>query len=389
MRAWVVGGALRDGLLGRRAVDVDVAVTEGAEELARELARRGFGTAVPISESSPRVFRVAGPLELDLAELEGSSIEEDLGRRDFTVNAIAIDLESWSWIDPFGGAADLANGRLRLLRESNFDDDPLRAFRAARLYAALGLRPDRRTRRACLAVAPRLSDVAPERIQTELSRMLEARKVAPAFRWAAGARLLGPALGLEATPGRFQAAARILSRLDELRRALRPPGSRRRRLRLAGIAVGLKLSPRDTMRWLHGRRYGRVETSAVSSLVELVQKAEAARGPGERWSWIYDAGPLAEDASSLLAAVRPKRRALAEHLRRLSRRRPAGPVVTGADVVDWLGLPPGPRVGQLLREIRIQILCGAIRSRPQARHWLIEHTCSDAGSRNSEFHKEN
>jgi tRNA nucleotidyltransferase (CCA-adding enzyme) len=384
----VVGGAPRDGLLGRRAIDVDVAVTEGAEELARELARRGFGTAVPISESSPRVFRVAGPLELDLAELEGASIEQDLGRRDFTVNAIAIDLESWRWIDPFGGAADLANGRLRVLRESNLDEDPLRAFRAARFYAALDLRPDRRTRRACLAVAPRLSKVAPERIRTELSRMLEARKVAPAFRWAAGAHLLGPALALEARPGRFQAAARILGRLDDLPRAARLPRSRRRRLGLAAIAMGLELTPRDTVRWLHSRRYGRAEASAVSSLVELVQQAEVARGPGERWRWVYDAGPLAEDASMLLAAARPRRGALAQRLRRLAARRRTAPVVTGADVVEWLKLPPGPRVGQLLRELRIQILCGAVRSRPHARRWLTEYEDRRVGSGNSEFLKE-
>jgi hypothetical protein len=153
--------------------------------------------------------------------------------------------------------------------------------------------------------------------------------------------------------------------------------------------MGLILSPRDAARWLHGRRYGRVEASAISSLVELVQRAETARGPGERWSWVYDAGPLAEDASILLAAARPRRRALAERLRRLSTRRRAGPVVTGADIVEWLKLPPGPRVGQLLREIRIQVLCGAIRTRPQARRWLIEYADGSAGNRNSEFPKEN
>jgi tRNA nucleotidyltransferase (CCA-adding enzyme) len=199
IRVWLVGGAPRDRLLGRPGLDADFAVSRDAEGLALALEERGFGTAVPISESRPRVYRAAGRTPIDLAELEGDSVEQDLARRDFTANAIAIDLETGAWIDPFGGAADIARRRLRLVRESNLAEDPLRAFRAARLYATHRLVPDERTRKACVAVAPRLETVAAERIQAELSKMLEADRVAVPFRWARRAGLLSPGLGLPAT----------------------------------------------------------------------------------------------------------------------------------------------------------------------------------------------
>ncbi|MGH9368750.1 MAG: hypothetical protein ACRD3M_13875, partial [Thermoanaerobaculia bacterium] len=367
--AWIVGGAPRDGLLGWSAPDVDVAVAGDVERLARELQARGFGTAVAISEGSPRVFRVAGRLALDLAELEGDSIEEDLARRDFTANAIAIELATGKWIDPFDGARDLCRRRLRLVRESNLEEDPLRAFRAARFYATHGLCPDRQTRQACLAVAPRLAEAAAERVQAELSRMLEAPRVGPAFRWARRAGLLSPALGIAAAPAGWDRAARILSRLDAA--AARLPAARRRLLRLAAIGAGLRMSPAEAARWLRRRRHSRPEAGAAASLIELSGRAARAREPGGRWAWIHDAGPLAQDALALLEASDPRQAPLAIGLRRLLARRRRRPQVTGADLLGWLALPPGPRVGELLRQVRIEILRGAVRTRGQARHFLL------------------
>ncbi len=368
--AWIVGGAPRDGLLGRPAPDVDVAVDADAGELARALEEAGVGRAVPISETSPRVFRVAARLPLDLAELEGPTIEADLARRDFTANAIAIDLATGRWIDPFGGAEDLARGRLRLVKASNLEEDPLRAFRAARFYATHGLRPDRATRQACLAVAPRLSEPAAERVHVELARMLEAPRVAPAFGWARRAGLLSPALAIDAPARAWQTAERVLDRLDPA--AGRMPSDRRRRLRLAAIAAGLRVAPEEAARWLARRRFGRPEAGAVARLLDLVRRAADARNPDDLWAWIHDAGEMAPEALALAEAALPRLASHARRIRRLRARQGAGPAVRGTDVMAWLALAPGPELGAMLRRVRIEILRGRLRTRAEARRFLRE-----------------
>lgn len=375
---WLVGGAPRDRLLGRRELDADVAVSGDAEGLARGLEARGLGKAVAISQSRPRVYRVAGRLPIDLAELEGPSIERDLARRDFTANAIAIDLETGGWIDPFGGIADLEKRRLRLMSEANLAEDPLRAFRAARLYATHGLVPDAGTRRACLGFAPKLETVAAERIQAELSKLLEADRVAVPFRWAERAGLLSPALGLHVPTARWSAASRNLARLDGVGTARLPP-ARRRVLRLAAIAGGLGLAPHDAANWLRRRRHGRSEAGTVARLLELAAAVPLASTERLRWAWIHDAGTLVADALALSAAAYPRRRALVRRLRRLAARGRRGPKVTGKDIVLWLGEPPGPAIGRLLRELQIEALRGAVRTRRQARLWLEGRYAAPSG----------
>ena len=314
------------------------------------------------------MFRVAGPAVVDLSDVEGAGIGEDLARRDFTVNALGVDLATGEWLDPFGGLADLAAGRLRLVREANFREDPLRAFRAARLLATHGLRPDRRTLAACRETAPRLAGVAPERIAVELTKLLEAERAGPAFRFALAAGLLAPALDLPRPRERFASAARRIARLD--RTASRLPAGRRRVLRLAALAEGVGLTPPEAAGWLARRRFGRAEAGAAARLMELARLAAAGpRGRGA-WAWIHDAGDLAQDALALarLASARSARAAAA--LRRLHARRAAGPEVTGADVMTWATLPEGRAVGELLREVRIEVLRGRVKTRREARRFV-------------------
>lgn len=367
-RGWIVGGAPRDRLLGRRETDLDVALSGDAEAVARELEALGFGRAVPISPSAPRVFRVAGRRDLDIAELEESSIEADLARRDFTANAIAIDLSTGAWLDPYGGISDIARRRLRLVRVANLDDDPLRGFRAARLFATHGLRPDATTLASVRRIAPRVSEAAPERATAELAKLLESDPAAAALRWAANARVLAPALGLEKPRSAWRRALRILARLDSrLHEAARES---RVRLRLAAIASALGLAPEDAAKWLLSRRHGRREAALVARLLELTRSAVTSRDSRERWRWVCEAGPLAVEATTLLEAAEPRRKGTAARLRRLAGRPRKGPRIRGGDVIAWLPVPAGPEVGRLLREVEIEIRRGALRSRAQARRWL-------------------
>ena len=172
--AWLVGGVVRDALLGRRIGDVDLVVAGEPEEAARAAARSVGGPAFPLSEEfgAWRVLDRSRGFTCDVSRLHGQGIEDDLRRRDFTVNAVAVPLAGGAPIDPTGGIADLEQRILRVQGPAAYAEDPLRPLRLVRLHAELGLLPDRETERLTIAAAPRLVEPSPERVFTELRRTL-------------------------------------------------------------------------------------------------------------------------------------------------------------------------------------------------------------------------
>jgi tRNA nucleotidyltransferase/poly(A) polymerase len=370
--AWIVGGALRDRLLGLTVEEVDVAVARDVEAIAADLERAGRGRAVFLSRGKPgpSVFRIAGPRPFDAAEIEGGTIAADLGRRDYTVNALALPLPSGELLDPFGGLADAAARRLRCVRPENLAEDPLRILRAARFLATLGLLPDAGVLAASRAAAGLFPRAAPERVGAELAKLLEAPRAAPALAWTGKAGILPAVLGLPIAPRRALAAVRSLAALDDPSiRRLSP--ERRRLLRLAGLALRLGLPPDRARAWLGERRWRREEARDASQLVELVGRSRRTSTREKAWGWILDAGRLLPDALALLEKGAPEARRRARRLRSLARTRRRPIAVDGRDVVRWLGIPEGPRVGQLLRALRVAAAMGAVSGRLSARNWLI------------------
>jgi poly(A) polymerase len=205
--AWIVGGALRDELLGRPVTDVDVAVKGDPQPTARALADEVGGPVFRLSEAfgawrviDRRVGRV-----YDVSALQGDTIEEDLAKRDFTVNAMAATLAevtasaltappAGELIDPLGGRADLEARTLRVIGPHAYESDPLRALRLARFAAELGFTPDPGTERLTRAAAPRVPQAAGERIFAELRRLLLAPGVIPGLGVADRLGVLGAVL---------------------------------------------------------------------------------------------------------------------------------------------------------------------------------------------------
>jgi tRNA nucleotidyltransferase (CCA-adding enzyme) len=370
-RVWIVGGVLRDLALGRRVAEVDVAVDGDARSIAAAMEALGRGRAVLLSgDRSPRVYRVSGRRRIvDVAEIEGGSIEADLARRDFTVNAVAAELPKGGILDPFAGLTDLATGRLRMVSEKNLRDDPLRPLRAARLLATHGLVPDRNTSRASRAAAAGLPGVARERVQAELARMLEAPRAAPALLWMAANDLAAPAFRIGIPQEKWIRIAHGAAVLDT-------PADRRRgrvrvrRLRLAFVASRFGLSPREAASWLREGRWGRDEAEEVSRLVELAAAASKSDGAEGDWRWLLKAGDAALDALRLLTIVEPASSRSVRRLRARAVRRRRVPSVRGADVLAWMRIAPGPDVGRWLDAVRIEALAGRIRTRTDARRWL-------------------
>ena len=174
--SWIVGGALRDELLGREVTDIDIAVEGDPEQAARELAAELRGPVFRLSEAFGAwrvVDRQSGHV-YDFAPLQGATIEEDLAKRDFSVNAMARARDGGELIDPMGGRADLETRTLRVLGPAAYENDPLRPLRLARFAAELGFTPDAETERLTAAAAPRVGEASGERIFAELRRLVVA-----------------------------------------------------------------------------------------------------------------------------------------------------------------------------------------------------------------------
>ena len=184
VRSWLVGGAVRDALLGREAGDVDVAVEGGARGIGLRLASAMGGTLVPWAHSDDQMVRVVLPAAqggciIDLS-CAGGGICDDLSRRDFTINAMAAPLtrppddsaDYYSLVDPCGGLADLRANRIRAVGPGVFDDDPARLIRAPRLAAQLEFSIEGDTRAQIRANSRLIREVSPERVSQELMKLL-------------------------------------------------------------------------------------------------------------------------------------------------------------------------------------------------------------------------
>src|ERR671919_73217 len=333
--AWVVGGALRDELLGRAIVDTDVACAE-PELAARLYSRLARGAVFPLSErhGAWRVAFRSGDT-VNFTPLHGETIEEDLATRDFTVNAMARPLEGGALVDPLGGEADLGARLLRAVSPGVFADDPVRLLRAVRLEDELGFRLDPETEKLARTSADRAGDPAGERLLGELERLSP-----EGFRRADELGLLAPlggslerlsAVDLVDSPG-FLLVVVFGGDLE------RYPISREL-MRCARTLLAAERPTDDSPREVHRFRR-RTEPWALSALAFL-------------------------GAPELYEAVRAARAS-----------DPAEPLLRG----DELGVPPGPEVGRLLELVAEERAAGTISTRDEALA-LVERERREPSSR--------
>ncbi len=187
-QVYLVGGVVRELLLGRPTHDLDLAVDRGALALAQALAQALGGTYVLLDEQERAARVVWQGLELDLTEFRAADLAADLQARDFTVNAMALELHRlWEtspppMIDPWGGQQDLAAGRLQLLRVENFQKDPLRLLRACRFAATHGFTLTPEVQAVIRQLGPTIKGVPGERLHQELFSLLAAAQAQPVLR---------------------------------------------------------------------------------------------------------------------------------------------------------------------------------------------------------------
>ncbi len=177
-QSYLVGGYIRDALLGRATKDIDIAVAANALEVAYWVAAE-FGGRYVVLDQENRVARVVLPGDgsrwyLDFSTLPGS-IEQDLSRRDFTINAMAVKLDEIDFdnlLDPFGGRQDLEQRLIRATHEAVFREDAVRLLRAVRLAAEFGFEIEHQTEVLIQSYSHLVTEVAEERVREELCRLL-------------------------------------------------------------------------------------------------------------------------------------------------------------------------------------------------------------------------
>jgi tRNA nucleotidyltransferase (CCA-adding enzyme) len=369
---YLVGGTVRDILLGEPNFDVDIAVEGDAIALAQALAdalggrvraHRKFGTAVVLYGDEQRVDVVTARTEFydapaALPTVEHASIREDLFRRDFTINAMAVSLKGADLgrlVDPFGGRRDLEAKTVRVLHNLSFIDDPTRIFRAVRYENRYGFRMDDHTlrlARGCIEMGL-VGDLSSSRLRDELEALLEEGEVEHSILRLAelGAdRAIHPHLAADAE------AAELLRRLRELRDGyeLEVPS-----WRLGLTVLARKLPPDEIYGWLQRLKVRRRDAEQIAAAAtvgpRLVERLREGASPAEV---VALAEPYAPDAplfALALADVEPLR----EYFERL---RDVRLEVSGADLAE-LGLRESPRVGEILAELRRRKLNGELDGR--------------------------
>ncbi|MEL6494644.1 MAG: CCA tRNA nucleotidyltransferase [Cyanobacteria bacterium J06623_7] len=174
--AYLVGGSVRDAILQRTKIplDLDFVLPQKAIATAKKLANLYHAGFVVLDEDRGIARVVFQEGTLDLALQVGTSLETDLKRRDFTINAIAYNIKSQHLVDPFGGLADLEHRTLRMVAVENLEDDPLRLLRAYRQAAQLNFTIEPQTKKAICERTGQLARVAAERVRAELDYLFTA-----------------------------------------------------------------------------------------------------------------------------------------------------------------------------------------------------------------------
>jgi len=370
---YLVGGTVRDILLGEPSFDVDIAVEGDAIALARALATQldgrvraheQFGTAVVLYGDGQRVDVVTARTEFydkpaALPTVEHATIREDLHRRDFTINAMAASLRGGDFgrlLDPFGGRRDLVAGRIRVLHNLSFVDDPTRILRAIRYENRLGFRMDQHTvrlARACIEMGL-VGDLSSERLRDELELLFSEGDVEHAVLRLAE---LGMATAIHPHLAADEQAVQLTRRGRELAEEYAldvPPW------RVALAALARRLPPDEVYDWLERLKMRRRDVEQVAHaitlgprLVERLQGSEAS--PAEV---VALAEPYAPD-TPLFALALEELPALRRYFSDL---RGVRLEVTGSDLAE-LGLGESPRVGEVLAELRRLKLNGELDGR--------------------------
>ncbi len=378
----LVGGVLRDRALGLPVHDFDAVVSGRGKEISERLAEALPARLVLLGGKEFAAYRLVGLAgEMDVVDIwdrAGTTLHQDLARRDFTINSFAFDLRTQEVSDPFGGLDDLNRKVLRATTPRSFTGDPLRVLRLPRLLLRLpGFQAEPDTVALARRSAAGLAGIASERVRDELLLLFDHPDAARGLTLLLELDLY-PGLWL-GRPGEPGPPGFALSELDVLPGIIRELKSHSpsasvdaRAARLASVFVNLPGDrPLEALERFQDAGYlTRDLASDVARLLRLPGLPEDGLGDLGRRRFLHQAGALWATATCFLAAhtaARGRRwRHALPHLADLARREgetlfDPPRLVDGAEVQALLGIPPGPEVGRALQAVREAQVDGASR----------------------------
>jgi tRNA nucleotidyltransferase (CCA-adding enzyme) len=372
---YLVGGAVRDVLMGEPNFDVDIAVEGDGIALGRALAgalggrvvpHEKFGTAIVLYRDGGRVDVATARTEFydypgALPTVEQASIRQDLYRRDFTINAMAVSLKGEDFgrlVDYFGGHRDLADGVVRVLHNLSFIDDPTRIFRAIRYETRYGFRMDAHTlglARACVEMEL-VGELSSARLRDELQALLSEARVGDSVRRMADLgidRAIHPKLAAD------EEAVKLIDELDELR-AAHAPDAPVWRLRLAVLAR--RLSSTEVLEWSEQLKLRRRDAERIADAVTVAPKLRDLAGATKEAAALWARVAPHDPDGALLALATAKGRSRKRLARYFEELRDVRLEISGGDLAE-LGLGESPRVGAVLEELLRRKLNGELDGR--------------------------
>jgi tRNA nucleotidyltransferase/poly(A) polymerase len=379
MEVHLVGGVLRDRALGLPVHDFDAVVSGRGREIAERLAETLPARLVLLGGKEFAAYRLVGEeVVVDIWDRAGTSLHQDLARRDFTINSFAFDLRTEEVCDPFNGLGDLGRRVLRATTGESFAGDPLRVLRLPRLLLRLpGFTAEPDTLLLAKRSAPGLSEVAAERVRDELNLLFGDADAARGLALLLELDLYpGLWLGRPGEPGRPGHALAEVGALPEVIRELHDRAPHvaaqvdARTARLASLIANL---PAPSLARFRDAGYlTRSMAADVARLLELPGLPEDEIG---RRRFLHRTGTLWATAAAWLATRaaahgHPWRPALAP-LVDLARREGAvlldpPRLLGGAEVQQILGIPPGPGVGRALDAVLAAQVDGKVRTKEEA-----------------------
>lgn len=377
--AYVVGGAVRDLVMGIRPREYDIATSARPEEV-----QASFRHTIPVGVQFGvvrvrlwgREYEVA-TYRVDLGYTDGrrpdgvrfTDLREDVLRRDFTMNGLVLDPESGEVMDFVGGGADIRAGVIRAIGEAaeRFAEDRLRPLRAVRFAAQTGFRIEDATWAAVREAAGEVRRVSMERVRDEVDKMLRSARPGLGLRLAHESGLLRaavPALA-EAMGGDAEVPARVLDRLAG------------REGEVLWAALAWPLGPEGAGRLARALRHSRRMVEAMRGVVQVGRAIRALPDPDAAVEKRLLRSPHAAEAVGVLEAWLAETGEDAECVRHARERLAAWTredlfpprLLNGSEVIE-AGIPAGPRVGEALRAVEDAQLRGEVLTRDDAIRWL-------------------
>ncbi len=364
---YLVGGAVRDALLGRPVADVDLVSSSKDPGYGRDLATALGGEVVASSQFGTHKIRAGGVVfDLAMARTETyahpgalptvspGGIRDDLARRDFTINAMAVELRVDSWgefLDEFGGVEDLRNGLVGALHDGSFRDDATRIVRAFRYAGRYDFRIEPETRQALERDLRHLDTISGDRLRHELERVFDEPRAASIL------RLMRDSGALRSIHHALNPDYATLAHIDALAGG-HEPAARPVLLALLVSSLPAEATAALTRRLNMGTDWARVARDTIALRDAAVRLASADVRPSEADDLLSAYDEHALRASALTAGD-----AAAAWVRRyLDDLRHIRPLLDGHDLLA-LGVEKGPAVGKLLRALRRARLDGEVVTR--------------------------